>query len=384
MIIGIDASRANHDEKTGVEWYAYHSIEECKVQSLEFGVDHPDVQFILYTDKPLQRTLAKLPPNWTQKVLKWPPRRLWTQMRLSIEMLLHPPDVLFIPAHVFPIIHPKKTVMTVHDVAALRFPQTYSWFERWYTLWSAKHAVKHLWKVIVPSECTKRELSMLGSHNPDRVVVIPHGYTENRDIQDKRDIDRVLGTYHIRPPFVLSVGRLEEKKNTRRIIEAFTLLKKNIPDISISSPISNLQLVLVGTAGFGYEKVKEAIVTSPYKNDIILPNWVKEDDLDIIRRSATVFVFPSLYEGFGLPVLESFAAGVPVVAGSGSSLEEVAGDAALFVNPLDTGEIATAMKRIIFDSELRERLIRKGAERLEAYRWSNTAKKTLNLLFVWE
>src|SRR3989338_7400368 len=177
MIIGIDASRANNEQKTGVGWYAYHLIQELKKTNSQFPI--PNYRVVLYSDRPLEGELAHLPEHWESKVLRWPPKRLWTQMRLSWEMLVRPPDVLFIPAHVFPIIHPKKTVMTVHDVAAVRFPETYNWFELWYTIWSAKTALKKLWKIIVPSEFTKTELSaMSADKNSQNVVVIPHGYDE--------------------------------------------------------------------------------------------------------------------------------------------------------------------------------------------------------------
>ncbi|MEK7065054.1 MAG: hypothetical protein AAB963_01275, partial [Patescibacteria group bacterium] len=154
MLIGIDASRANEIQKTGVGWYAYFLIQEMKHLSTlalehfstQGGVGAKALQFVLYTREPLRGELAKLPENWTVKVLGWAPKRLWTQVRLSWEMLWRAPDVLFVPAHVFPIIHPKKTVMTIHDVAAIKFPKSYGWFERWYSVWSARVALKKLWK----------------------------------------------------------------------------------------------------------------------------------------------------------------------------------------------------------------------------------------------
>ena len=173
MVIGIDASRANHEEKTGVEWYAWHLIEEFKKII-------PDThRVILYSDEPLRGALSVLPAHWESRVLRWPPRRLWTQVRLSYEMLVRRPDVLFIPAHVCPIIHPDRTVMTVHDIAAVQFPETYSRFEHWYSLSSARYAVKRLWRVIVPSEHVKKQLLAFVQHDvstPHNIVVIHHGF----------------------------------------------------------------------------------------------------------------------------------------------------------------------------------------------------------------
>ncbi|MEK7083645.1 MAG: glycosyltransferase, partial [Patescibacteria group bacterium] len=263
MIIGIDASRANRAQKTGVEWYSHHLLKKM----MEFPISNFSTKggyasggqfpifFVLYADRPLTGDLAVLPRGWSAKVLRWPFGRLWTQVRLSWEMLVHPPDVLFIPSHVAPLIHPKKTVVTVHDICASQFPGSYSRFQRWYTLWSARYAVKHLWKVVVPSEYTKKEVLKLEIRNKklEEICVIPHGYdTRYREIKDTEEIEEKLKKYNIHKPFILSVGRVEEKKNTLRSIKAFELLKQKK---NLQSLIANLQFVLVGQPGHGYEKV---------------------------------------------------------------------------------------------------------------------------------
>ncbi|MBI5222158.1 MAG: glycosyltransferase family 4 protein [Candidatus Magasanikbacteria bacterium] len=391
MLVGIDASRANEDQKTGVGWYAWHLVEELKhiiTSSHHHFITREPVKVILYTREELKGELANLPDGWTQKVLKWPLRRLWTQVRLSWEMLFHPPDILFIPAHVFPIIHPPKTVMMVHDAAALRFPKSYNWFERWYTVWSAKHAVKKLWKVIVPSEFTKNELLVIsakggsasgGSNQSlvdEKIRVIPHGCGEGYkryEIGDKR-VGEVLKKYHIEKPFVLSVGRLEEKKNTARIIQSFNAVRQ------LSSITYHLSLVLVGTVGHGYQKVEAAINNSSYKKDIKTLGYVSPDDLPYIMNAAEVFVCPSLYEGFGLPILEAMACGAPVIASRGNALEEVGGDACVYVDATNVDEIASAIKRLSRDQASRKQLIEKGLERVKGYSWEKSASETARLL----
>jgi glycosyltransferase involved in cell wall biosynthesis len=372
MIIGIDASRANRPKPTGVESYAFHVIQEWKKKQID------DVRFVLYSDVPLQGLLADLPEGWTSKVLRWPPRRLWTQVRLSFEMLLHPPDVLFVPAHVVPIIHPKKTVMMVHDVAAARFPNSFGWFERWYSLWSARYAVQELSHVIVPSEFTKQELlSMVGTahdFDPGRITVIHHGYDRRYRIVDApQGSEHMLDAYGIKRPFVLSVGRLEEKKNTRRIVKAFDAFRRRHPAVL-------LRLVLIGKPGYGYEKVEEAMCESAYKKDIIHPGWIKEKDLVLLVNAAEALLIPSLYEGFGLPVLEAMACGTPVIAGTRSSLEEIGGDAALYVDPTNTEKIASLIDLIMSDEALREEKKKKGLERVRDFSWEVCATQTLNVL----
>jgi len=364
MKIEIDASRANDEKKTGVGWYAYHVIQELKKQTPR------DVEVVLYTNKPLKGELAELPDNWTEKVLRWPPQRFWTQIRLSWEMFFHRPDVLFIPAHVFPLIHPKKTVMTVHDIAALKFPESYNWFERWYTLWSARVALKKLWRIIVPSQFTRCELESLKVHNvkKDNVHTVHHGYDKRyKVIENETDTKQILNKYGITQPFLMSIGRLEEKKNTVRIIKAFEKIKNEYKD---------LQLLLIGNPGHGYDKVELAIKNSKYKDDIITPGWVDNYDLPSLMNSAEAFVFPSLYEGFGIPILEALACGTPVVASKGNCLEEVGGDACEYVDAENIDEIAKAVESLLsveFD-------LKKGLERVKDFSWEKCGRKTLDIL----
>lgn len=297
-------------------------------------------------------------------------------------MLVHPPDVLFVPSHVFPIIHPKKTVMMVHDVGALRFPESYSWFQRWYSVWSARVALKHLWKVIVPSEFTKQELIKTLKHKNiktrEKITVVKHGYARRYCKKDIKDIEKILGKYSIQKPFILSVGRIEDKKNTVRLIKSFEFLKKNLPhrQANYQLPVTRYRLLLIGSHGHGYEKVREAINASPFKNEIIELGHVEPDDLVYIMNAAEVFVFPSLYEGFGLPVLEAMACGIPVVASRGNSLEEVGGDAAVYVDPENIGEIAEGIYRVIHDASLRSELVNKGLERVKLFSWEKCAEET--------
>jgi len=365
MLIAIDVSRANDDKKTGVGWYAWHTIQEFK------KIIPDNVRVVLYSREKLKGELAILPENWESKVLKWLPGRLWTQFRLSLEMLFHAPDVLFIPAHVFPIIHPKKTVMTVHDIAAIKFPQAYNWFEKWYSLWSAKVALKKLWRVITISQFTKNELKKeFGVSNLEKVRVIYLGYNKEYG-EVSENISEILKKYSIIKPYLLSIGRLEEKKNTVRIIKAFERLRLKAYD---------LKLVLVGSPGFGYEKVKKAIEESEFKNDIITPGWVDNDDLPALMRGAKVFVFPSLYEGFGIPILEAFASGTPVVASRGGASQEIGGDACEYVDKLDVVDIARGIEKILHNDEYRMLNIEKGKKRVEEFSWEKSASETWQIL----
>lgn len=368
MKIGIDASRANNIQKTGVEWYAFFLIQELK------KIVPGDVEVVLYSEKALEGDIAVLPKNWSSKVLNWPPRRFWTQIRMSYEMLFHAPDILFIPAHVFPLIHPKKTVMTVHDVAAFRFSKSYNRFEQWYSLWSAKYAVKKLWKVIVPSEFTKKELQELSECENKNVVTVYHGF--DAQIQEKKnpeEVQTILKKYKVQKPFFLTIGRLEEKKNTARVIRAFDIFKSR----GVQS--QNFQFVCIGKPGYGYEKVQNAINVSPNKKDILELGYVEQADMTVLLQEAFALVFPSLYEGFGIPVLEGFAARIPVVTSSTTSTKEIAGDAALLVDPEFVEDIADAFQLVSEKTSLIQTLIEKGTSRVQNFSWKKCAEKTLDV-----
>ena len=370
MKIGIDVSRANNLQKTGVEWYAFYLLQNFK------RIIPEDVEVVLYTRENLQGELAVLPKNWKQKVLKWPPKIFWTQIRLSLEMLFHKPDILFIPAHVCPLIHPKKTVMTVHDIAALRFPDSYNWLEEWYSLASVRFALKNISKIITPSQFTKDELTSLQVRDFDnnKVHVVYHGFNnlyKNKFSREEKDI--VLNKYKIATNFLLSISRLEYKKNTVGIIKSFELLKSK-------KEYENLQLVLVGKPGHGFAQVEEAIKNSLYKKDIILPGWVEEKDLPVILSAAQVFVFPSLYEGFGLPILQAMSAGVPVVTSKFSSLPEVGGEACVYVDSENYADLAKEVERFLKDKDFSQEKVNLGLERSKNFSWEKCAIETWEIL----
>jgi len=182
----------------------------------------------------------------------------------------------------------------------------------------------------------------------------------------------ILRKYNIKKPYLLSIGRLEEKKNTVRIIQAFEKIR-------LQDTGYKLQLVLVGGRGYGYSKVKEAINNSQFKSNIITPGWVSDEDLPTLMREANVFVFPSLAEGFGIPVLEAMASGVPVVASHGV-LEEIGGDACVYVDPMKVEEIAEGVVKVLQNVEYRMLNVGKGLERVKEFSWKKCAEETCKIL----
>lgn len=380
MLILIDASRANNEQKTGVEWYAFFVIQELK------KIVPPETRVVLYTREPLKGELAVLPPNWQEQILQWRPRRLWTQIRLSWEIWrvkmgarnyavgANEEDiVLFVPAHVLPLVCPKKTFITIHDLGGLRFPSGYSLFEKWYARFATAFALRRA-TVFTPSEFSKKEIESVFGNG--KIIVVPNGFDNSKYhlIDDKEKVRQVSEKYNIRQPYFLSISRLEEKKNTVGIIEAYKIFQEKI---ALKSDFENYSLVLLGKPGYGYKKVREAIKKSGYQHTIIIPGWVEADDVPYLMSGAAGFVFPGFYEGFGIPALEAMACGVPVIASNRAALPEVAGGAALLVDPYKPGDIARAMEEIVSSATLRDELIGRGLARAREFGWESTARVIL-------
>lgn len=360
MVIGIDASRANQQYRTGTEWYSFHVIQELKKL---IPAEH---QVVLYSKQPLLPDLADVPPNWSSRVLHWPPKFLWTQFRFSIEMLISRPDLLYVPAHTIPLIHPKKVLTVIHDAGFDRQKELYGTVERAYHRFSVRLALKDATQIITVSDFCKREMLELYEVAPDRINVIPNGFNDLSTIPETD----VLQRNHIQSPYFFYMGRLEHKKNTPRLVHAFAELKKRT-----SEPA---QLVLAGSAGFGYDEVIQAIQEHQLTSDVKLLGWTSDEDAATLMKHAHAFVFPSLYEGFGIPVLEAMNVGTPVIASDIPALREVAGDAALFFTSDSFVALASAMEVLLTQPQQRDNLTRQGKQRITLYSWKQTAEETWN------
>jgi glycosyltransferase involved in cell wall biosynthesis len=368
MLIGIEASHANKTPRTGVEWYGYHLIQELK------KIIPASVRVILYSDKSLRDGLENLPPNWQVKILRWPARKGWSQARLAAELWLHPPDVFFAPGQLVPCHCPANTVATIHDSAFMADKKSYWWASRWYLQLMNRLILRLAKKVLVSADFDKYELlKFYQIQNADeKIKVIPLAYdTEKYPVSASPDVfERIFKKYQLSGSYILSVARLEEKKNTKRLVAAFNIIKSN------NQITRDLKLVLVGKPGVGYDEVKVAIDQSPYRSDIITLGYTEAGDLAVLMARARVFAFVSLYEGFGIPVLEAMASGVPVVAANNTALPEVGGVAGLYVDPYNVDAIAQAITRLITDTTEHSRQVKLGLERASEFSWAKTAART--------
>jgi len=374
MLIGIDASRSVAQERTGTENYSLNLIRHL----LALESDH---RYRLYFNRP-----PFIPPNFggerggasalrpcDLRVMSFP--RLWTHLRLSWEMARRPPDLLFVPAHVLPIVHPDRSVVTVHDLGYLCYPEAHRPLDRIYLDLSTRYNARAATHLIADSSATKRDLIQRYGTDPNKITVVYPGYDEAtfQPVRDEEAIEAIKARYGIAGDYILFVGTLQPRKNLIRLIEAFA-------SVQGGKYASQLRLVIAGKKGWLYQEIFRRVEELDLRGTVLFPGYIAAGDLPILLSGARLFVFPSLYEGFGLPVLEALACGTPVVCSHTSSLPEVAGDAALLVDPLDVEGLAAALERVLGDEELRAELIERGFEQVRKFSWERCARETLNVL----
>ena len=358
MKIGIDGSRAFLKQRTGVEEYSYQVIKSLRANLKK--------QHIILYLRNYQTVDFPLPENWQIKKIKFP--RFWTQLGLSLELFFHPVDVLFIPGHTVPLIHPKKTIVTVHGLEYEIMPEAYSVFELVYMRFSIKHACRWAKKIISVSRNTKQDLMNLYDIPEEKINLVYEGYEQNikeANLAEKESIFKLK-------PYFLFIGRLEKRKNILGIIEAFDLFKKKTG--------AKHRLILAGKFGYGEVDIKKRIKVSEYKEDIVLFGFVADAKKWQLFRNAQIFLFPTLYEGFGLPVLEAQNQGVPVIASNTSSFLEVVNGSAFLVNPAEPKMISQALITLTQNEKLAKDLVKKGYENIKRFSWKNCADLIAKIL----
>ena len=357
MLIGIDASRAIAAHPTGTEVYSQRLIQTL----LELESPH---QFRLYfRERPPAGTFA----GADLRTIPFP--RLWTHIRLSWEMARHPPKVLFVPAHVLPPIHPRVSLVTVHDLGYRYFPEAHPPLQRLYldltTRWNARAAAH----ILADSQAAKADLVAHYATPPDRISVAYPGYDQTlAPICDLERIEAAKSRYTITGDYFLYLGTLQPRKNLARVIDAFATTE------------TKAALVLAGKRGWLYDDLFKQVCQLGLEKRVIFAGYIAEEDKADLLSGALAFVFPSLYEGFGLPVLEAQACGCPVITSTTSSLPEVAGDGALLVDPHSSSAIADAMQRIAADPSLRESLIEHGFINVRLFSWTACAQAVLDAI----
>jgi len=310
------------------------------------------------------------PPNFRSRSLPLTDRHLaiiWQRLRLPIpvEIITGPVDIVHSPDFVLPCVWRAQKVLTVHDLSFMRYPECSSTALLEYLMRSVPPSVARADLILADSDSTRRDVIELLKVEPARVRVVYAGVEERFSApRAEYDHDEDLARYGIEWPYILGLGTLNPRKNFVRLIRAYGQLRERGVEH---------HLVIGGAPGWLYQDIYDTIDELHLGEQVTMTGFVADEDLPALYRGADLFAFPSLYEGFGIPVLEAMACGTPVVTSDTSSLPEVAADAALMVSPFDVEALADALWRVLDDGALRERLVRRGYQRAERFTWEGAA-----------
>lgn len=360
MKIAIDVREAD-GEKTGKGFFAFGLVKELLAQ------DRKNT-YLLYTDKdhvPFDKydnvevkSIAKHGFWWHYEVLK--------DLNDS-----HPDTYLAPTSFIVPAFAPKwlKVFVVVHDLVAFMFPKQHAKKAVIIERVTLRRALKKAGKVFVVSENTQNDLLRLFKFPKSMTVEVPCApHDIYRQEIDPKVSAQVRKKYNLPEKFILGVGTLEPRKNFSTLIKAFVSVKRKYPDY---------KLVIVGKQGWKFQELQRTVKEFRLGEDVIFTGYMKDEDLHHTYNLATVFVFPSLYEGFGIPPLEAMASGCPVVASNTSSLPEVVGEAGLLIEPTNSHKIADAIVSLIENTQLKNMLLERGFHHSQKYSWSDSAQIVL-------
>lgn len=381
MLIGIDGNEANVEKRVGVGEYAFELLTQFnkfRIQNLEFRI---------YLKEKPREDLPNEREGWEYRIVR--PSRLWTQIGLPLALFKDCPyrgrqiNVFWTPTHYAPRFCPCPRVISVMDLSYIHYPQMFKKSDLYQLKNWTSYSVKKASKILTISKASKDDIIKVYGVSSDKVVVTYPGIKQisnlNSAIQNQiSNMDKIREKYGIERHYILFVGTLQPRKNIERLIEAFSKIS-NLTH-QLADQISNLQLVIVGKKGWLYESILQAPKKFGVEDSVKFLDFVVDEDLPLLYQNALCFVLPSLYEGFGLPVLEAMSYGCPVITSNVSSLPEAGGEAAIYVDPEDVDDIAAKIKLLLTEENLRKELIEKGFKQAKKFSWEKTAKETLKVL----
>ncbi|MCX8082198.1 MAG: glycosyltransferase family 4 protein [bacterium] len=363
-IIGIDA-HAIGLKQGGNETY---------IIGLLYGlsqIEHPDFSYVVFLSKGIpvpdfllndkQFSIERVSQRASLRFLRDIPVRTYTEKL----------DLLHTQYHT-PLISHCHSVITLHDVSFIRYPEFFPEDIYLRLKLSLLYSVRKAKKIITVSEFSKREILKFYKIDEEKIEVVYNGVSEKFRPIDTTKCDKVLENYSVKKPYILSVSNLQPRKNLSRLIKAFISIIKN-------NPAFPYNLVIVGKKLWLYNEMFDEIRNSNFVERIVLTDYVPEEDLVYLYNGADVFIYPSIYEGFGLPVLEAMSCGCAVVTSNTSSLPEVAGNACVLVDPYNVEEIARAIQNVIRNPDLKMRLKMEGLKQSQKFSWKRSGEMTLKI-----
>ena len=364
MRIAIDAHSVGN-QLAGNETYAVNLIEALA------EVDQSN-QYTLYVTR--QSAIDRFANRWPNfKVKRTVPHTPLVRIpvTLSAELRRNPVDVLHVQ-YTAPPLAPCPVVVTIHDLSFEHLPETFNRRSRAQLRLTVRHTARKAAQILTLSEFSRRDIVDTYRIAPDRVSVTPAAAPSHfKPIEDETELRKIREIYGIERDYILSVSSIQPRKNLIRLIEAYSSLRGSRPEGKLP------QLVLVGKRAWLDNETFRAAQRHSANNDIAFTGYVAEKDLPALYSGATCFVYPSFFEGFGLPILEAMQCGAPVIGGNRTSIPEVVGNAGLLFDPFNTNSLVQALTRMLDNSEYRAALRILGLERARQFDWKQTARMTL-------
>lgn len=363
--IAIDASRATVARSTGTEYYARRLIQEI------VALPSPHHFTLYFRDAPPAGLFADS-ARVTLRVI--PQTRLWTHTRFAWELWRSRPDVTWVPAHTLPAVFPGRAVVTVHDLGYKLFPEAHPLRQRLYLDWTTRYSAQRATLVLADSAATAHDLTRFYGIKSQKIRVLYPG-VDAPQIAEDNDIEDVRRKYHLPERYFLFIGTLQPRKNIARLVQAYQRYRQLYAAILPTERYDLAGLVLAGAKGWLYDE--SWVNGTP---GVITPGYIDEADKGALYAGALALLFPSLYEGFGFPILEAMHSGTPVIASNTSSLPELAGEAAFIFDPMDVDVFAHAMGVLSWDEELRRKLRMRGIQQAARFTWRRAAEQALGAL----
>lgn len=385
MRIGIDVRCLAEGRRTGVEEYALNLLDNL------FRLDKKNEYILFFNSfKSAKADFSWLGQhknvvlrrfNYPNKILNL---LFWYFNWPKIDRMIGGTDLFFMPNIIFGGVSKKtKLVVTIHDLSFERYPETFSLKRRlWHVFVNPKKICARADKIIAVSESTKNDLMELYGIASKKITTIHSGISGKFRIISRNDenLIRVKEKYKLPYKFILYLGTIEPRKNISGAIKAYGQLRKIGAEGGNHNELLEHKLVIAGAKGWLSGKIFSELEKSEFRDNIKVINFVDDADKEFVFNLASLFVYPSFFEGFGFPVLEAMSCGVPIVTSNNSSIPEIAGNGAVMIDPDKPAEMTEAMKNILLDRGLKERLIKIGSLQASKFTWENTAKEFLKCI----
>ena len=364
MVIGVNTRLLQKNKLEGIGWFTYETL-------IRITKNHPEHQFIFFFDRPFDTSFifgsnvkgVVLPPP-TRHVLIFIP---WFEIQITLALKKHKVDVFLSPDGHLSLFTKVKSVAVIHDLNFLHLPQYLPTIVRWYYNYYFPKFAKKAAQIATVSEYTKQDIVKSYGINPEKITVAHNGCNDTYKPISIDEQSAVKQEFTNGKEYFLFIGLIIPRKNLITLLQAFDVYKKQTGNDTL--------LVVIGEKKWWDNAHETTFHAMQFKADVKFMGRLNPEVLSKLLASAMALSYVPVFEGFGIPILEAFSAGTPVIAGNVTSMPEVAGDAALLVNPLDKNEIAEKMKRISKDENLRQELIAKGLKRRNDFSWDNTAAK---------